>query len=437
MIVRYLKSLAAVMGWVAFIQLWLPALAIADEKTPEAVMETAKKPDLPLEELQLFADVFELIRNNYVEDIKDKQLIELAIKGMLEGLDPHSAYLEADDFDHLQRNTSGAFGGVGIEIDMQDGLIRVVAPMDDTPAANAGIIAGDLIFELDGKPVKGMTLRDAVEYLRGKPGSAVKLGVFREGEKNPLRFTLERDRIKVTSVRHRIEDERYGYVRISQFQENTAEDVREAIESLREEGAKGLILDLRNNPGGVLEAAVSVSDAFLSQGVIVSTQGRTKASVVTFNARVANTLAGQMPTVVLINAGSASASEIVAGALQDHKRALIIGTPSFGKGSVQTVLPLKTEIALKLTTARYYTPKGRSIQAEGIEPDILVNQGTFRATDNEANHYKERDLSRHLDNEKDAKADTEDTKKRAKMRRDFQLAQALTVLKGIVLSQKP
>ncbi|MFT5593864.1 MAG: carboxyl-terminal processing protease [Oceanicoccus sp.] len=405
---------------------------------------------LPLEELRAFAEIFERIRTSYVETVDDKTLLENAIHGMLSGLDPHSSYLGEEDFEDLRANTSGKFGGLGIEVGLEDGFIKVVSPIDDTPAQQAGILAGDLIIKLDDTPVKGLGLNEAVEKMRGEPGSPIVLTILREGESKPLEITLKRAEIKITSVKHKLLDEQYGYIRITQFQENTGADISNALQMLTEKSDQplkplsGVILDLRNNPGGVLDAAVAVSDAFLESGLIVYTKGRIANADVRYEATI-DTPAPELPLVVLINGGSASASEIVAGALQDHGRAVIMGTQSFGKGSVQTVLPLNGEHALKLTTARYYTPAGRSIQAQGITPDIEVHQGKF-TPENESRYYKEADLSGHLENPDDAKKEkskkekqVEDDENETKklIAKDYQLNQALTMLKGMrLLSSK-
>ncbi len=392
---------------------------------------------LPLEELRAFAEIFERIRTSYVETVDDKTLLENAIHGMLSGLDPHSSYLGEEDFEDLRANTSGKFGGLGIEVGMEDGFIKVVSPIDDTPAQQAGVLAGDIIVKLDDTPVKGLGLNEAVEKMRGEPGSEIVLTILREGENQPLEIKLKRAEIKITSVKHKLLDDQYGYIRITQFQENTGADVNQALQILTEKSDQplsGIILDLRNNPGGVLDAAVAVSDLFIENGLIVYTQGRIANADIRYEATI-DTPAPDMPLVVLVNGGSASASEIVAGALQDHKRAVVMGTQSFGKGSVQTVLPLNGDHALKLTTARYYTPNGRSIQAQGITPDIEVHQGKF-TPENEARYYKEADLSGHLENpegegqEKVNKGDNETAQLTAK---DYQLQQALTMLKGMRL----
>ena len=389
---------------------------------------------LPLDELRAFAEIFERIRTSYVETVDDKTLLENAIHGMLSGLDPHSSYLGSEDFEDLRNNTSGKFGGLGIEVGVEDGFIKVVSPIDDTPAQKAGILAGDLIIKIDDAPVKGIGLSNAIDKMRGEPGSKIELTILREGENQPLEISLNRAEIKITSVKQRLLEDNLGYVRITQFQENTGADIHKALQTLLDESKQtlaGVVLDLRNNPGGVLDAAVAVSDAFIDSGLLVYTQGRVTNADVRYQATV-DTLMPDLPVVVLINAGSASASEIVAGALQDHKRAVIMGTQSFGKGSVQTVLPLNGEHALKLTTARYFTPNGRSIQAKGITPDIEVHQGKFTQA-NEAGYYKEADLEGHLssDDGKENKSSDNHNSQNDRIQKDYQLNQALTVLKGM------
>lgn len=389
---------------------------------------------LPLEELRAFAEIFERIRTSYVETVDDKTLLENAIHGMLSGLDPHSSYLGSDDFEDLRNNTSGKFGGLGIEVGIEDGFIKVVSPIDDTPAQKAGILAGDVIIKIDGSPVKGIGLTKAIDKMRGEPGSKIDLTILREGENKPLEISLNRAEIKITSVKQKLIDDRFGYVRITQFQENTGADIHKALQKLLDDSKQslaGVILDLRNNPGGVLDAAVAVSDTFIDNGLLVYTQGRVTNADIRYQATV-DTLMPDLPLIVLINAGSASASEIVAGALQDHKRAVVMGTQSFGKGSVQTVLPLNGEHALKLTTARYYTPNGRSIQAKGITPDIEVHQGKFTES-SEAGYYKEADLEGHLSSEgkTDKPHEDEKTTQAERIQSDYQLNQALTVLKGM------
>src|SRR5512139_3149195 len=358
--------------------------AIADKEA-----ETA----LPVEELRAFTDVFARIKSDYVEPVSDKKLITEAINGMLSGLDPHSAYLDSESFKELQVGTQGEFGGLGIEVGMEDGLVKVISPIEDTPAFHAGIKSGELIIKLDDTLVKGMTLNDAVKRMRGKPGSKILLTVVRKSEPQPLQITVVRDVIKVQSVKSKMVEPGYAFVRITQFQEHTGENLATALENLNKQSngkLKGLVLDLRNDPGGLLTGAVGVSAAFLPKdSLVVYTEGRTEDAKMRLTANADNYLRGlgrsdylkglpdsfkTLPMVVLVNGGSASASEIVAGALQDHKRATIMGTQSFGKGSVQTILPLGNNTAIKLTTARYYTPSGRSIQAKGVTPDILIDE---------------------------------------------------------------
>jgi carboxyl-terminal processing protease len=396
---------------------------------------------LPLQELRNFTEIFERIRTSYVEEIDDTTLLQYAIDGMLTSLDPHSAYLQPEDFSDLQENTTGKFGGLGIEVGQQDGLILVVTPIDETPAQKAGIKAGDLIVSLDGEAVMGMSLNDAVERMRGEPGTDIKLEIRRKNEKELLTFTLTRAEIKVASVRTEKMNGDIGYVRITQFQENTGGELAQAIEDWQTNGKlNGIILDLRNNPGGVLDAAVEVVDSFINQGLIVYTKGRNPNAELSYSA-TQHTPAGSIPTVVLINGGSASASEIVAGALQDHQRAVIVGTQSFGKGSVQSVLPITEDRAVKLTTARYFTPNGRSIQAQGIRPDIWVEQSEVKSS--EQRFYKEADLPGHLSNPTDAEEVTEGSEKAPEvvselLKRDFQLYEAHTLLRGVsILSPRP
>ncbi len=395
---------------------------------------------LPLKDLRLFAEVFHQIRASYVEEVDDRTLLENAIKGMLAGLDPHSTYLDKKSFTDLRVSTSGEFGGLGIEVGMEDGFVKVISPIDDTPAQRAGIEAGDLIIKLDSKPVKGMTLGEAVKIMRGKLGSKIELTIVREGVNQPFDITIIRDIIRVVSVRSKTLEDGFGYIRIAQFQVNTGKDVSKAIETLNQKNSplKGLILDLRNNPGGVLQSSVEVADLFLNDGMVVYTEGRLPQSQSKFHASTI-TEGGDTPLVVLINGGSASASEIVAGALQDHKRAIIMGTDSFGKGSVQTVLPLNDDRAIKLTTALYYTPNGRSIQALGIKPDIIVERAKITKIDARKG-LREADLSRHLDNangKKDQKKPKDLTKDENPEIPDNQIYEALNLLKGIhILSLK-
>ncbi|HEC74140.1 MAG TPA: S41 family peptidase [Methylophaga aminisulfidivorans] len=408
----------------------------------------AAKPDLPLEDLRTFSEIFGRIKSSYVEPVEDKKLIENAIRGMLSGLDPHSTYLDLTEFKELREGTTGEFGGLGIEVSMEDGFVKVITPIDDTPAAKAGVKPGDLIIRLDDTPVKGMTLNDAVDIMRGKPGTDLLLTVMREGEDTPLKINVTRAIIKVESVKSKVLEAGYGYVRISTFQSRTGESLREALSELKEENngsLKGLVLDLRNNPGGVLDAAVEVSDAFIKKGLVVYTEGRVADSDQKFYA-TPDDLLNNAPLVVLVNGGSASASEIVAGALQDQKRAVIMGTKTFGKGSVQTVMPLTNDTAVKMTTARYYTPSGRSIQAEGIVPDIELNPVVVSSIDNkDFTPLRERDLAHHLVNpeEESTKEPSkvsdkteEQSKAEALEVSDFALSQALNLLKGMTILQK-
>jgi carboxyl-terminal processing protease len=396
---------------------------------------------LPLDDLRTFSEVFGKVKEDYVEDVEDKKLLEGAIRGMLSGLDPHSAYLDKEEFKELQVGTTGQFGGLGIEVSMEDGFVKVVSPIDDTPAQRAGIQAGDLIIRLDDTPVKGMSLNDAVKLMRGKPGTDIVLMVVRKGEDAPLTITITRDIIKVKSVKSRTLEKGFGYLRITSFQTKTGEQMRQAISEMKKEHGgelNGLVLDLRNNPGGVLGAAVAVSDAFVQKGLIVYTEGRAEDAELKFNATHDDILNGA-PIVVLINEGSASASEIVAGALQDHKRAVIMGSQSFGKGSVQTIFPMSNQSAVKITTARYYTPAGRSIQAEGIVPDIKVDPLRVEKVKSNGKRLKEADLSGHLENGKGSKEKDEAEKKsdeeESLASKDYALNEALNLLKGLTILQ--
>ena len=397
---------------------------------------------IPLDDIRSLSEVFGKIKQNYVEEVKDKDLLENAIRGLLSGLDPHSAYLDKKAFTDLREGTSGEFGGLGIVVGMEDGFVKVISPIDDTPAERAGVKSGDLVIRLDDKNVKGMTLEDAVNIMRGKPDTDILLTIVRTGETKPLKIKITRAVIKVQSVRSKTLDKGFGYIRVSAFQERTGSDLRKAISKLKKENnkkLKGLVLDLRNNPGGLLTAAIEVSDAFLETGVVVSIKGRDQANNMAHSAKGMD-LINEAPIVVLINGGSASASEIVAGALQDHKRAIIMGSQSFGKASVQTVVPLGNGSALKLTTARYYTPNGTSIQAKGITPDIeLDDLKVSKREENGFKQTKEKDLTGHLANgdaedENSNKKDSKDTKsKLALANEDYALYEALNLLKGINL----
>jgi len=433
---------------------------------------------LPVEELRAFTDVFARIKNDYVEPVEDKKLITEAINGMLTGLDPHSAYLDAEGFKDLQVGTQGEFGGLGIEVGMEDGFIKVVSPIEDTPAFKAGVKPGDLIIKLDDTPVKGMTLNDAVKRMRGKPGSNIKLTIARKGAAQPIVLTLTRAVIKIRSVKFTMVDPGYGYVRVTQFQEHTGELLAEALNTLYKDNKaplKGLILDLRNDPGGLLNGAVAVTAAFVKpDSLVVYTEGRTDDAKMRLTASREHYLrpmqsdylknlpegVKQVAMVVLVNSGSASASEIVAGALQDHKRAVVMGTRTFGKGSVQTILPIGNGTAIKLTTARYFTPNGRSIQAKGIEPDIVVEDPAMPESENGFG-VREADLDKHLVNPAgDEPAATDkpgdviktppvdkpgkngENKKPVALepgeivsKNDFQMNQALNLLKGLQILQ--
>ncbi|ACK54304.1 MAG TPA: S41 family peptidase [Thauera aminoaromatica] len=446
-----LKQFGLVMtGMVAGIMISLNFSANADRSAPLP---------LPVDELRAYADVFNAIKQGYVEPVEDKKLITDSISGMLSGLDPHSAYLDAEAFKDLQVGTQGEFGGLGIEVGMEDGFVKVISPIEDTPAFRAGVLAGDLIVKLDDTPVKGMSLNDAVKRMRGKPRTDIILTIMRKGQSQPIVIKLTREVIKVQSVKSKVVEPGYAYLRIAQFQENTAASVVEHLAKLGAQGpVQGLVLDLRNDPGGLLHGAVGVSAAFLpEETLVVSTDGRTEDAKREYRAIQADYLRGtrddflrrlpayarDVPMVVLVNAGSASASEIVAGALQDHKRARVIGTQTFGKGSVQTILPLNNNTAIKLTTARYYTPSGRSIQAKGIAPDIVVEE----TANGSGRRVREADLLGHLENDKGAveaakaaagKADGAPAEETAAETARFELAgdndhqlkQAIRLLKG-------
>lgn len=420
----------------------ITALTLQAEQNP-----APPNTQLPLEELRNFTGVMEAIKQDYVETVQDKDLLENAIRGMLSNLDPHSAYLDAEAFQDLQVGTSGEFGGLGLEVGQENGFIKVIAPIDDTPAQRAGIRSGDLIIRLDDLSVKGLPLSDAIAKMRGKPNTSITLTILREGAKKPLKIKITREVIQVQSVKSRLLEPGFGYLRITQFQAKTAANAQSALQQMEKENngpLRGLIMDLRNNPGGVLNGAVDIADEFLEEGVIVQTKGRGENSEQTFSANPGDLLQ-KAPLIVLVNGGSASASEIVAGALQDHRRALILGERTFGKGSVQTVLPLGNGSAVKLTTARYYTPNGRSIQAEGIKPDIeLKSLKVASGEDGEQNALKESDLTGHLRNDggsakpatpspdaaTNAEANTNDL-----AQSDYPLYEALNMLKGMSMLQ--
>ena len=425
-----------------------------------AVAERSAAP-LPIDELRSFTEVYGRVKNDYVEAVDDKELIEEAINGMLSGLDPHSAYLNEEAFKEMKVGTQGEFGGLGIEVSMEDGFVKVVAPIEDTPAWNAGLKSGDLIIKLDESNVKGMTLNDAVKLMRGKPGTDIILTIVRKGEPQPQTITVTRDIIQIQSVKYRMLEEDYAYFRVTQFQEHTGEKLGQAIEKLFAENEgpmKGMILDLRNDPGGLLTASIGVSAAFLQKDkLVVYTEGRTNDARMRMYARpefyargpkgdyLANVpeAAKTVPMVVLVNGGSASASEIVAGALQDHRRAVIMGTQTFGKGSVQTILPLGNGTAIKLTTARYFTPSGQSIQAKGITPDIIVEDATIETKQSSPLMRKEADLKNRLDNPQGGdgseaqEVETTDASASSDQPADYQLGQALNLLKGLqILSSR-
>ena len=468
------KTISLVLGSFvagALISLHVPALAEKDVKA-----------GLPIDELRTFAEVYSAIKQGYVEPVEDKTMINNAISGMLSNLDPHSSYLDADAFKDLQVGTQGEFGGLGIEVGMEDGLVKVVSPIEDTPAYRAGVKSGDLIFKLDDTPVKGLTLNEAVKKMRGKPKTPIRISILRKGETKPIEITLVREVIKVQSVKSKMIEPGFGWVRITQFQENTVADLAKALSGLyKDADLQGLVLDLRNDPGGLLNSAIGVAAAFLPADVkVVSTDGRTADAKQEFLARPHDYLRGTredplknmpiraktVPIVVLVNSGSASASEIVAGALQDHKRAIILGTQTFGKGSVQSVVPLPGNSAIKLTTARYYTPDGRSIQAKGIVPDIIVEE-TPNGNGNSL-RIREADLDRHLLNDREKEGTKETQKPQAKpattpakekngkdrngkdeaddepmtrleygSKSDHQFQQALNLLKGLQIMQQP
>lgn len=438
-----------------------PAFAIdsitVSQSAEDQNSKTSHPGQPPLEDIQRFTNTISLIKNYYIKPETDKKLFENAIRGMLQGLDPHSAYLDENDYKDLNMTTKGQFSGLGLEVTMENGIIKVISPLDDGPAAKAGIKAGDRIILLDNQPVKGLSLRDAVNKMRGAVGTKIRLTVIRDKSAKPLIFDVTRQNIEIKSVKGELLDDKYAYVRISHFQENTSKEVLNMLDNLRKKADgnfSGLILDLRNNPGGLLDSAVAIADAFIDRKpgtktkLIVYTKGRIQGSQYVAYAHAGDVLKGA-PIVVLINEGSASGSEIVAGALQDNHRALLVGTKSFGKGSVQTVLPLDATHGIKLTTALYYTPSGRSIQALGIEPDLIVEDVSFtkpKKEDADLLAIKEADLEAHLANAngeqvKDEKKKDELKEKNAKkieelMYSDFQLYQAIMALKSLSLNQQ-
>ncbi|MBW6392885.1 S41 family peptidase [Billgrantia antri] len=400
----------------------LPLMPVpADAQDEPAVNE------LPLEDIQTFAEVFERIKRAYVEEVDDSTLLRNAMRGMLSELDPHSAYLDSEEFQSLRESTEGEFGGIGIEVGLEEGRLTVITPIDDTPASRAGVQARDIILAIDDTPTERLSLQEAVTLMRGEPGSEIHLTLQRSGVEAPVEVTLTREIIRTESVRSELLEPGYGYLRVSQFQNRTGDQVNDAIRQLeRNAPLQGLILDLRNNPGGVLQAAVAVADAFLDSGLVVYTEGRLPDTEMRFSAS-RETAAPDVPLVVLINGGSASAAEIVAGALQDQRRGVIMGTESFGKGSVQQVLPLGNGEGLKLTTALYYTPNGRSIQALGIEPDVTVVRGRIEVTES-SRQLREADLEGHLRSSGEPRTSSE---RSARLREDYQLGEALNLLKAL------
>jgi len=416
-----MKGKGLIIGLILWIFLGLSGLYAKDTKGT----------DDPYEALRLFSQVLELVEENYVKEMALKDLIYGAIEGLLANLDPHSSFLKPEDYRELQIETKGSFTGIGIEITLKDGVLTVVAPIEGTPAWKAGLKSGDKIIKINGKPTKGMSLMEAVKLLRGPKGTKVTISIFREGFKELKDITLVRDVIPIKSVRFKTLEPGYGYVRISSFQEKTAKELREALKALEKENEplKGLVLDLRNNPGGLLEAAVEVADEFLEEGLIVYTKGRRKDQNFKFEAQP-NRYKHPYPIVILVNAGTASASEIVAGALQDHHRAIILGTKTFGKGSVQTIIPLPDGSAVRLTTAQYYTPSGRSIQAEGIEPDLEIPEIKPECL-RKHGLIREKDLEGHLENPEKPSDNETATRVQEQLEKDFQLMEALKVLKSI------
>jgi len=413
---------------------WAQEAQQAEESSDQIVEQQETGTPLPLDQIKTFADIFTRIKQSYVEPVSDEQLLEYAVDGMLAGLDPHSVYVKGEKYQDLDEDTRGEFAGLGIEVVMEGGFVKVIAPIDDTPAAKAGIQAGDLIMRIDGEVISGLSLNEATSKMRGAPGTNIVLTILRESEPDPFDVELTRAIVKLSSVkRERLSDE-IGYLRVTQFQLNTGESFRKELKRLRSKDSfSGLILDLRNNPGGLLTSAVSISDAFLKKGTIVSTKGRMEGSEKKYIATAVDLIDGK-PIVVLVNSGSASASEIVAGALQDHKRALILGTNTFGKGSVQTILNITEDDAIKLTTARYYTPNGRSIQAEGIVPDVYVDQRQFRKQT--ATAYKqvtENDLPGRLDGGSQSKKTSSKNEAKERLANDYQLNEAFNLIKGLVL----
>ncbi len=444
---RHVWSLVFVAAFGASSLASAEAPAPSAASAPSAITPPAAPAEapLPLDDIRVFVEVFHKVKRDYVEEVSDKQLLKDAIKGMLAGLDPHSSYLDDEEYAELQEGTTGEFGGLGIEVGTEDGLIKVISPIDDTPASRAGVLAGDTIIRIDGAPVRGMSSNDAIKKMRGKVGSKIVLSIMREGRANPRDVTITRAVIRIQSVRSRELEPGFGYIRISAFQGHTDEDLVTELEKLKKNAhgtLQGLILDLRNNPGGILGAAVAVADAFMNSGRVVYTEGRVSDAKLEFEAKPPDLIDGA-PLIVLVNEGSASASEIVAGALQDAKRAVLMGRRTFGKGSVQTILPMNNKAAIKITTARYFTPSGRSIQARGIEPDIVIDKIKVQAQEGtEGRMISEAQLERHLDNptkaapaksasSSPAASETDARDKLATT--DYELYEAFNLLKGMVL----
>ncbi|MDX1465497.1 MAG: S41 family peptidase [Halomonas sp.] len=413
----------------------LPIALLAMAPLPAAAQSAPETgDDLPVAEIQAFAEVFERIKRAYVEEVEDEDLLRNAMRGMLSELDPHSAYLDSEEFESLRESTQGEFGGVGIEVGMEEGQLTVITPIDDTPASRAGLRSRDRILRIDDTPTDRLSLQEAVNLMRGEPGTRLRLTILHQDENAPQEVTLTREIIRTRSVKHELLEPGYGYLRVSQFQSRTGQQVDEALASLTQDGPlDGLVLDLRNNPGGVLQAAVDVADAFLDGGLIVYTEGRLADSAMRFSAG-RETAAPEVPLVVLINGGSASAAEIVAGALQDQRRGVVMGTQSFGKGSVQQIMSLGNDEGLKLTTALYFTPDGRSIQAQGIAPDVEVIRGRLEIAEGNGLDVREADLQGHLGASEDPQERSEMSQR---LRDDYQLGEALNLLKALnVLSQR-
>ncbi len=428
MVKKQKKFVVVLAGMLLLLMGWTSIRAKTGEENPDVYQY-----------LKMFSDVLNIVQDNYVEKADVKKLMYGAVSGMLRELDPHSSFLKPEEYKELQVETKGKFGGLGIEITMRDGVLTVVSPLEGTPADKAGIQAGDQIIRIDDQPTQDLSLTEAVQKMRGPKGTKVKLTIIRKGERKPLEFDLVRDTISIQSVKWRTLESGYGYVRVSSFQSGTASDLRKALDQLEQENQplQGLVLDMRNDPGGLLDQAVEVADEFINEGLIVYTGGRLENQKMRFEAHK-NSKPRNYPVVVLVNSGSASASEIVAGALQDHKRAIVLGEPTFGKGSVQTVIPLSDGAALRLTTSLYYTPSGRSIQAKGIEPDILVKRELPPKTDEEGadelKRIREKDLPRHMENLKpdsgESKAAATQLETKKMLDQDNQLRRALDLLKG-------